>query len=293
MIHLLVGAVLVGAGLLIIALVRHDGTRSRTAQLLRGQTRLLEMIALGNPLPTVLDALCTTVEQQAPGMLCSVLLLDGDRLRHGGAPSLPETYRQAIDGVQIGPTVGSCGTAAHGRQPVVVADIATDALWNDYREVALAHGLRACWSFPILAGDGRCLGTFAMYYGRARRPTRRDWGLVEVATHVAMVAIERHRTATELARSTARVAEESRVSTALAHVGHEMISSLATPILLERLCQIGKEGVPEHRRHRSRSTQISRGHRSLAPDPRADRSPCHRSPHEQHRCHRGTPRWCR
>lgn len=237
MIHLLTGTAFVVAVLLVVALVRHDGTRSRTARLLRGQTRLLEMIAVGKPLPAVLDALCMTVEQQAPGMLCSVLLLDGDLLRHGGAPSLPEVYCRAIDGIEIGPGVGSCGTAAYSRQPVVVSDIANDPLWAAFRDLALGHDLRACWSFPILAGDGRCLGTFAMYYGRARTPTRRDWGLVEVATHVAKVAIERHRTASELARSTARVAEESRLSTALATIGHEMISSLDTPVLLDRLCQ--------------------------------------------------------
>ncbi len=238
---LLLGLVVVAFGLTSVRALRHDRARDRSAHLLRGQTRILEMVALGKPLADVLAALCELVEQQSTGMLCSVLLLESDQLRHGAAPSLPEDYCRAIDGVRIGPTVGSCGTAAHTRRPVVVSDIATDPLWTAFRDLALASELRACWSFPILATNGRCLGTFAMYYREARTPAPRDWHLVEVATHVAGVAIERHRTATELARSTARLAEESRLSTALAHAGHEMISSLSTPVLLDRLCQLTTE----------------------------------------------------
>jgi signal transduction histidine kinase len=240
---LLIGLGLIAIGLATAYLLRHDRARDRVALLLQGQTRVLEMIAVGKRLPDVLAALCELVEQQTNGMLCSVLLLESDRLRHGAAPSLPRDYCEAIDGVAIGPTVGSCGTAAHGRRPVVVSDIATDPLWDAFRDLALGHDLRACWSFPILATDGRCLGTFAMYYREPRRPARRDWHLVEIATHVAGVAIERHRTATELARSTARLAEESRLSTALAHAGHEMISSLSMPVLLDRLSQLTTELV--------------------------------------------------
>ena len=242
---LLAASAFAGAAVLAVRHVRQGRERDRIAGVLRGQTRILEMIAVGTPLPDVLGALSTLVEQQAPGMLCSVLLLDGDRLRHGAAPSLPPAYCAAIDGTPIGPAVGSCGTAAFTRRPVVVSDIARDPLWADFRELALAHELRACWSFPILAtdagGDGRCLGTFAMYYREPRTPEPRDWHLVEVATHVAGVAIERHRTATELARSTARLADESRLSAALAQVGQEMIASLSMPVLLQRVCELTTE----------------------------------------------------
>jgi len=242
---LLAASAFAGAAVLAVRHVRQGRERDCIAGVLRGQTRILEMIAVGTPLPDVLGALSTLVEQQAPGMLCSVLLLDGDRLRHGAAPSLPPAYCAAIDGTPIGPAVGSCGTAAFTRRPVVVSDIARDPLWADFRELALAHELRACWSFPILAtdagGDGRCLGTFAMYYREPRTPEPRDWHLVEVATHVAGVAIERHRTATELARSTARLADESRLSAALAQVGQEMIASLSMPVLLQRVCELTTE----------------------------------------------------
>src|ERR1700737_2913547 len=104
--------------------------------------RILALIMGQNPLPTTLNALCADIEQHHPGMFCSVLLLDADcvTLRNGAAPSLPPEYSQAIDGVKIGPSVGSCGTAIYRKQPVVVSDIATDPLWADYRDLALRHG---------------------------------------------------------------------------------------------------------------------------------------------------------
>ena len=221
--------------------LRQGRERDRIATLLAGQTRVLEMIAVGTPLPDVLTALSRLIEQQASDMLCSILLLDGDQLRHGAAPSLPAEYCDAIDGVRIGPSVGSCGTAAYTRQPVVVSDVGRDPLWKEFCHLALAQGLRACWSFPILTADGHCLGTFAMYYRTVRLPEPDDWNLIEIATHVAGVAIERHRTAEELVRSTMRLEAESRLSTALAHAGHEMIASLNMPVLLARLCELTTE----------------------------------------------------
>src|SRR5258706_1951322 len=134
----------------------------RAEMLLGGEKRLLEMIARGDSRVAILHALCRVVETLASGSLCSILLLDPNtnRLRHGAAPSLPVAYADAIDGIAIGPSVGSCGTAAYRAERVTVCDIAADPLWADYRDLALAHGLRACWSAPILSSEGRVLGTF-------------------------------------------------------------------------------------------------------------------------------------
>src|SRR2546425_9984550 len=117
---------------------------------LGGQAHVLERIARGAPLPEVLGAIVTLIEGAAPGMLCSILLLDreGRRLRHGAAPSLPSGYNEAVDGLEIGPRAGSCGTAAFLRQPVVVRDVQADPLGENYRALARPHGLRACWSTP-------------------------------------------------------------------------------------------------------------------------------------------------
>jgi PAS domain S-box-containing protein len=153
--------------------------------------RILEMVARGISLPHVLDALCRLVEEQAPGVLASVLLLDGDRLRHGAAPSLPKAYTDAIDGAVIGPTAGSCGTAAYRAQQVIVSDIATDPLWAAYREVALPHSLRACWSTPIFSTNGDVIGTFAMYSREPRSPSQREQHVVGQITHLAGIAIQR------------------------------------------------------------------------------------------------------
>jgi PAS domain S-box-containing protein len=162
--------------------------------------RILALIIGHTPLAKVLDTMCAEIERHYSGMLCSVLLLeaDGVTLRPGAAPSLPEEYNQAIDGVKIGPSVGSCGTAIYRKQAVVVSDIANDPLWADFRDHALRQGLRACWSTPIPAQDGSMLGTFAIYYREPRTPDAEHLRLIAHATHLVALAIERDRDKTEL-----------------------------------------------------------------------------------------------
>jgi PAS domain S-box-containing protein len=159
--------------------------------LLIGQVRVLEMLAQGKPLETVLTACLEFCESHSPEMLCSILLLDaeGRHLRHGAAPSLPEGYMKAIDGSPIGPTAGSCGTAAFKGEAVIVEDIATDPLWAVYKDIALPYGLRSCWSTPIFDAGHKVLGTFAMYYRRPGRPEAHHQVLIGMITHVAGIAI--------------------------------------------------------------------------------------------------------
>jgi len=170
---------------------------------LAGENRLLEMIARGDALAPILDAACRLVEEISSGSLCSILLLDpdGQRLRHGGAPSLPTSYTRAIDGSAIGPFVSSCGTAAYRKEPVIVSDIAADPLWAEYRHLALPLGLRACWSTPIFSSEGKVLGTFAIYSREPRRPSPQQQTLLAQITHLAAVAIERERTEAALRES--------------------------------------------------------------------------------------------
>jgi diguanylate cyclase (GGDEF)-like protein/PAS domain S-box-containing protein len=176
--------------------VSRDITERRLASALReGQAQILEMIAMSAPVEAVLDALARLVESQLTGILCSVLMLDEDgrHLRHGAAPSLAPEYVKAIDGVEIGPNVGSCGTAAFTRQPVVVTDIAADPLWRDYRDLAAAFNYRSCWSTPILSDRGATLAVFAMYSNTVRSPTPVETHLLELAVHMAGIAIARKR----------------------------------------------------------------------------------------------------
>jgi PAS domain S-box-containing protein len=147
--------------------------RKRSEALLASDRRILEMVAKGETLRRILEALCRLAEEHAPDVLASVLLIEDGRLKHGAA-SLPRAYVETIDGVAIGPAVGSCGTAAYFAKQVIVSDIANDPLWVDYRDAALLHSLRACWSTPIMSPEAKVIGTFAMYYREPRSPGQRD-----------------------------------------------------------------------------------------------------------------------
>jgi PAS domain S-box-containing protein len=168
-------------------------------------------VARGDSLAEILDSLCRFVEGQASGVLASISLLDGDRLRHGAAPSLPKAYTDAINGITIGPSAGSCGTAAYRGQPVIVEDIASDPLWSTYCDLALFHSLRACWSIPV-SPQGKVIATFAMYYREPRRPTEFDQEFVDQITHLAGVAIQHKLAQEKLQRSEAYLAEAEKLT---------------------------------------------------------------------------------
>jgi PAS domain S-box-containing protein len=180
--------------------------RKLSDELNRTQSRVLEMVTRGEPLGTTLDTLLRAIEAQSPEMLCSILLLDPDgvHVHHGAAPSLPPEYIKAIDGSAIGPCAGSCGTAAFRRERVFVADIATDPLWEYYRQFALPVGLRACWSTPIFDANRNVLGTFAIYYRTPGLPNERHLRLIDTATHTAAVCIAKHAADKALQESEAR-----------------------------------------------------------------------------------------
>jgi GAF domain-containing protein len=185
-------------------------------EFLIGQSRILQMIAANAPLSEILKQLVLLIEAQSPDMLCSVLLLsdDGDHVRHGAAPSLPPDYVKAIDGAPIGPKQGSCGTAMYRGEPVVVTDTFSDPLWENYRDLAEANALRACWSTPIMSGRGKVLGSFAMYYREPRMPTGDEDSLTNVATRIAGLAIERNAAKEILARTQAQLAQATHAATA-------------------------------------------------------------------------------
>jgi GAF domain-containing protein len=157
-----------------------------------GQQRVEDMIAGNAPLPDILSTLVRMIEAQTRGMFCSVLLLssDGNHIQHGAAPSLPANYVHAVDGAPIGPKQGSCGTAMYRGERVIVTDILTDPLWDDFRDLTNGTGLRACWSTPIMSRRGKVLGSFAMYYLQPQAPTGEEARLTEAATRLAAKAIE-------------------------------------------------------------------------------------------------------
>jgi PAS domain-containing protein len=169
---------------------------ARLSALVAGQNKALELALSGKPLGEVLKVLVLTAEAQSEGsFMGSILLLDedGKHLRHGAAPSLPDAYNQAIDGVKIGPSVGSCGTAAYLGHSIFVTDIARDPLWANFADLALGHGLRACWSTPFVSREGAVLGTLALYYREPRGPTEHDREIVKLIGATAAVIIENAR----------------------------------------------------------------------------------------------------
>ncbi len=178
-----------------LAMVTDLTERRQALQLLAWEKEALEMVGSTTSVHDLLSQLMLSLEKQLPGAFCSVLLLDssGRYLRHGAAPSLPDAYNALIDGITIGPTVGSCGTAAHVGRQVIVSDIGTDPLWADYRELASEHNLQACWSTPICGSDGKILGTFAIYYRTKRQPISTELEVIARAVHITRIAIERSR----------------------------------------------------------------------------------------------------
>jgi PAS domain S-box-containing protein len=214
-----------------------DVTVEAQARRLRdAEQRTLEMIASGASLEAVLTQLVLTIEEQAPPTIASILLVDetGTRVLTGAAPHLPREYNEAVHGAPVGSAAGSCGTAAYLGKPVLVADIDTDPLWVDYRDLARRFGLRACWSTPIVGNGSRVLGTFALYYREPRSPTSDELDLIARATHIAGIAIERNHLADQLRELTAHieaVREDERTS--VAREIHDVLGQALTALKMD------------------------------------------------------------
>ncbi|MGB9177807.1 MAG: PAS domain-containing protein, partial [Pyrinomonadaceae bacterium] len=176
--------------------------RKRAEGLLAGEKRLLEMVAGGNTLTSILDALCRLVEETASGCICGILLLDtsGTSVELARAPSLPPSYNEAILRWPVNPDSGPCARAVFLKEQVIVTDVASDLQWDAYgwRPLALSYGLRACWSTPILSSENGVLGTFALYSREPGGPTPQLQDVIGQMTHLAAVAIERQRAVEQL-----------------------------------------------------------------------------------------------
>jgi PAS domain S-box-containing protein len=202
--------------------------------LLAGERRLFEMIATDVALKEIFNQLCLIIQQQRPGTHASVLMLtrEGHHLTVVAGPTLPEGWSEQMEKLPVGPCAGSCGTAAYRGRLVIVSDIATDPLWEvpEHRAAALSHGLRASWSNPVLCSNGKVAGTFCIYYREPRNPTAQDLELIELATHVARVAIERDQQEISLREAQNELAHVSRVTTLggfAASIAHEVNQPLA------------------------------------------------------------------
>jgi PAS domain S-box-containing protein len=220
-----------------IGLALEDVTSQRRAEVLQSaERRALEMLAGNAPIGAILTVLAEMIEDVSVDTIASILLLDENstHLRHGAAPHLPDAVNRIIDGLEVGPTNGSCGTAVYRREPVYANDIATDPLWVPYRDIARQYHLASCWSSPIISTEGRVLGTFALYHPQPRIPDDAAKELIARATHVASIVIERRALDEQLRALTARVEavrEEER--TTIARDIHDQLGQALTAIKLD------------------------------------------------------------
>lgn len=200
--------------------------RKRTEALLSAEKRTLEMVAGGAPLTDILLSLCDTIDAQSPKIISTVMLMDpdGKRLWPAAGRRIPKSWFEAITPVTINENVGACPRAATLGQRVIASDIATDPLWVDYRELALANGLRAAWSQPLLSRNQGVLGTFAMYYGEPRTPSESDLQLIEGAGHVAVIAIEGERARAALAKASEEIKKSEAELRTIVDVIPQLIS---------------------------------------------------------------------
>lgn len=183
----------------LIKVVENIEQQKRQESLQVEQQHLLERIAAGAELDDVLLATVSVIEKQYPEVLCSIMLLEQPNIiGRAIAPHLPQAYLEKLKGLEIGPSMGSCGTAAHEGRTVVVTDIQQDSLWQDYRNIAQQFGLRACWSMPIFSVSQQVLGTFAVYGRDVRVPEPREMELVSACSHIAGIAIERYQAEEQL-----------------------------------------------------------------------------------------------
>ena len=202
---------------------------SETKQLRSLQQLIMVALADEIPITDIADQLCRRVEVIAPDVVSSVLHIDAGGLVHPlGGPSLPEAYSRALEGIAIGPDVGSCGTAAFHGEAVLAVDIDTDPRWQPYKAMPLAAGLRACWSTPIKAKDGRVIGTFAFYFRECRAPSRWHQRIVDACVHLSALAIERKEARAQIAR--------------LAY--HDMLTGLPNRAQLRQLIKQAIEDCP-------------------------------------------------
>ena len=232
-------------GELQVAVCMVDVSRMQFAEVLnQAKNELLEMVATGQPLKPVLNRLTALIESQFEGLYSTVLLLDldGRHVHVGAGPRMPAEYLQALEGAEIGPTAGSCGTAMFDDRLVIVDNIATHPLWSAYRDLVLPFGFKACWSAPIHAANRGVIGSFAMYYREQRRPSTEELSAMNAASHLAGIAIDQERRAEERRRAAQWLEEQVQARTAeLLAAQDELVNSRKLAALGQLLAGIAHE----------------------------------------------------
>lgn len=228
--------------------VQNISDRIWSEQLQKGNGYILELIAKDRPLEEILTAIVLHAEQMLPGVLGSIMLLDesGYSLHCGAAPSLPGFYNEAIDGIEIGPNMGSCCAAAYNGRPLIAADLSSHPNWKDYRELTRKAGLAACWSMPIIASSGRVLGTCDIYYRKIKVPDENALDLVARLASLAAIAIEQKRARETLVEALQEAENANNIkSQFLSSMSHELRTPMNAIIGFAQLLQMDADQLTE------------------------------------------------
>ena len=177
-----------------MALVIDITERKKLEFLRKAQNQVLELIVQNHPLEDILKDIVKLIEGQAEDVFVSILSYNKTEknLTTIVAPNLPEKYSKQINGVKIGKKAGSCGTAAYLKKDVIVTNIATDPLWESYKNIAAEHHLKACWSSPILSSKNKVLGTFAIYRKANNTFNNINNNNINIGNKLAGIAIEKN-----------------------------------------------------------------------------------------------------
>ncbi len=248
-----------------------DITERKVAEnYLLDHNRILGHLATGKPFQKILDELCEKMEKYSDGLLSSILVLDRSEkiLKHGSAPSLPAGYVRKMSRVVPGPKVGSCGTAAFTKRAVVVEDISLDPLWEDYKETALEHGLKACCSTPIFDSDGNVLGTFAVYYTQPRKPTSAEMELLRTSANLAALTIHNHNVKNDLKNYAEELKRSNNDLKDFAHIAsHDLQEPLRKiSIFSDRLLEAKSHLSEQHREYLARMGNAAHRMQALIDD---------------------------
>ena len=231
---------------------------------------ILGDLVAGKPFQEVLDSLCEKMEKYSEGLLSSILILDKSKkfLQHGSAPSLPAGYVRKMSQVVPGPKVGSCGTAAFLKRTIVVENISLDPLWEDYKEIALEYGHKACWSIPIMDFEENVLGTFAVYYTQPRKPTPAEMELIKTSANLAALAIHNHNVKDDLKNYAEELKRSNSDLRDFAHIAsHDLQEPLRKiSIFSDRLQEAKSQLSEQHRDYLSRMGNAAHRMQALIDD---------------------------
>lgn len=243
--------------------VAEDISKRKLAEsLLMAQSTLFEKVSQNASIHETLEELALKIESEHQELICSFLLLDEEHkhLVTGAAPSLPQEYNDAINGICIGENVGSCGTAAYTGRQIIVSDIENDPLWSDYKEVAEKFGLKACWSTPIFGDDKDILGTSAIYLKTVGSPDERQLKVMNQMGHLAAIAIERKRQQESIEKERVKSISASKMAT-LGEMASGIAHEINNPLAIisgssQRLLAFAKQGTFDIERMKTHATKI-------------------------------------